>query len=141
MLFGNPLPPGGGDYLALARTSTLSQGIPIKSLPRHRPKGSRSSHYPRHLLTVPTGIRVARELGPGGCSLNATPQFVQQTAFCAKVAAGACKVHRHHGHTVCIAPSFNRNSYGMMRQAALACCIEQDEIFHIALNLDIAPLH
>ena len=45
VLFGYPLPPGGGGCLALARTSTPTQGIPIKSLPRLRPKGSRSSHY------------------------------------------------------------------------------------------------
>ena len=38
--------------------------------PRHSPKGSRSSHFPRHLLTVPTGIRVALELGPGVRSLQ-----------------------------------------------------------------------
>ena len=44
MLFGNPLPPGGGDYLALARTSTLSQGIPIKSLPPTPPH--RAHRYP-----------------------------------------------------------------------------------------------
>ena len=44
MLFGNHLPPGGGDYLALARTSTLTQGIPIKSLPPTPPH--RAHRYP-----------------------------------------------------------------------------------------------
>jgi len=59
MLFGCPLPPGGGGCWALARTPTPSQGIPIKSLPRLRPKGSRSSHY---LDSVPRESRSSHHL-------------------------------------------------------------------------------
>ena len=90
VLFGYPLPPGGGGCLVLARAPTPSQGIPIKSLPRLRPKGSRSSHYPdsvprdpdqvttstpsqgipikslpRYLLTEPTGPALHLKRGPG----------------------------------------------------------------------------
>jgi len=98
--FWLPPPPGGRGLPGLGQgpdsvprdpdqvtTPTPSQGIPIKSLPRLRPKGSRSSHYldsvPRDPDQVTTSLPphrahrpcVALETGPGGFKLYSSSNW------------------------------------------------------------------
>ena len=76
--FWLPPPPGGRGLLGTGQdpdsvprdpdqvtTPTPSQGVPIKSLPRLRPKGIPIKSPPRRLLTEPIGPCVAIKPGPG----------------------------------------------------------------------------